>query len=65
MRLGCGERERENLNIHQVIHTDASKLRELLTTLLQELGNGVTLLTLGTVKVSEAALFEFLCGYAP
>jgi len=65
MRLGCGEGGGENLNIHQVIHTDASKLRELLSTLLQELGNRVTLFTLGMVEVSEIASFGFLCGYAP
>jgi hypothetical protein len=45
MRWDVRGRE-EYLNVHQVIHTDASKLRELLSTLLQELGNRVTLLTL-------------------
>lgn len=43
----------ENLDIHQVIHTDASKLRELLSALLQELGNSVTLLTLVMMGVID------------
>ena len=42
---------REHLDIHEVIHTDAPKLGELLSALLQELCNRVTLLTLSTVRI--------------
>jgi len=47
------ERKDRDLDIHQVIHTDAPKLGELLSTLLQELGNRVTLLTLNVMKVVD------------
>lgn len=49
-----------NLDIHEVIHADASKFRELLSALLQELGNGVALLTLDMVETSELASFGLL-----
>jgi len=54
-----------NLDIHEVIHTDTSKFRELLSALLQELGNGVTLLTLEMVETSEFASFGLLYDHIP
>lgn len=42
---GWGE---ANLDVHEVVCADASKLRELLSALFQKLGNCVTLLALDT-----------------
>ena len=57
-------RGKENLNIHEVVHADTPKLGELLSTLLQELCDRVTLLTLNVMRV-RIVMFRILRDNAP
>lgn len=53
---GAWEDERANLDIHEVIYAYASKLRELLSALFQELGDRVTFLALDTSELAFSGL---------